>query len=218
MWTRSVAHSRQLARVHPLAAQLFAWMVPHQDSFGRMTGDAALVKSTCVPLLEYFTVEVVEVCLGELSRCRDSRGEPLLHWYDAGGERVIHFPGFNRHNSVRKTHIAKASKFPGPTDEGVKAVRPLAVHLTPWKELPGFTTVARREPDRSAPAPGRRTTVKEGRNEVTSFPSLPLRSGKGAPAVPAAAPDGAAGTALPDREDSPGPGARAVARREVVGS
>lgn len=186
MLSRTISRSKQLARVHPLSAMLFAFLVPHQDSFGRMGGDPEMVKVEAVPLLPYFTVEVITACLLELSTCRDGKGEPLVWWYELQGDRVLEFPGFLRHNYVWKKRAAKASRYEPHTAAGVKFVRPRVAQLPDWQGLPGFSRGVHHDHTMTGVENGR--IKKEGRKELPS----PSSSSRPEKAAEAATPGGAA--------------------------
>ena len=190
MLSRTISRSKQLARVHPLAAMLFAYLVPHQDSFGRMSGDPEMVKVEAVPLFKYFTPEIIAACLLELSTCRDGKGEPLVWWYEVEGDQVLEFPGFLRHNWIAKKRIAKASRFQEHTAPGAKPCRPRIQQLAPWQGVAGFTLGVVQERDRSGT--GVVSSKKEGKKELPS-PSSSIRPEKDSgTAALAATPVGAA--------------------------
>lgn len=189
MLSRSLSRSRQIARLHPLSAMLFAYLVPHQDSFGRLNGDPEMVKVEAVPLLPYFTPDVIAACLAELSSCRDGKGEPLVWWYEVAGERVLEFPGFLRHNWLPKNKTAKRSRFESHTADGVRPCRPRVVQLPPWQDLVGSTPGARQEGARRAT--GGVPRKKEGTKELPSPSSSDFQP------TASAAPGGAAAVAEP---------------------
>lgn len=190
MWSRTISRSKQLARVHPLSAQLFAFLVPHQDSFGRMSGDPEMVKVEAVPLLKYFTVEVVTACLVELSTCRDGKGEPLVWWYEVEGERVLEFPGFLRHNYIWKKRVAKASRYQPHSADGAKLVRPRVTQLPEWQGLTGSTRGAVNDHTTTSHESVR--LKKEGTKELPSTSSSIRPDKDSGGSTLAATPDGAA--------------------------
>ena len=63
---QSIARSHKLARLSDKSKILFFYLVPHFNSHGKMNGDAYYIKGACVPLLEDFTINLIEECLKEI--------------------------------------------------------------------------------------------------------------------------------------------------------
>lgn len=129
--SKTISTSAQLAGVSDAAEVLFYRMIPHLDVSGRLEGDPRLVKAAACPLKESFTVERISELLYELAETKDADGEGLIVWYQARGKMVVQFPGFDRHQHLRKDREG-ATRLPAITDGGA-------------------TLVARRQTPRSGP-------------------------------------------------------------------
>ena len=121
MLKRSIATSEQLERVSFEADYLFTRCIPFLDVEGRMPGAPGRVRALVCPLRPEMTPDVVARCLTEL------RDAGLVEWYDSAAGQVLAFPGFHRHNMVRRDREG-ASKLPGP---------PTAPSALPDRATPG---------------------------------------------------------------------------------
>lgn len=101
------------------AALLFTWAIAHQDVEGRIDGDARIVRGKVFPMLEWITSQHVTCYLMALGRAG------LLVWYEVGGKRYIHFPGFDGAQPGLRKDREAPSVIPSP-----EGARILAGHDT----------------------------------------------------------------------------------------
>lgn len=110
--SRSISTNEQLAGVSFAADFLFTRCIAHLDAHGRMTGNPILIKSEVVPLREEITVRSIPKLLNELANAKDHTGQPLVVWYEAAGQKVLAFPGFERQQQGLRTDREAPSRFP----------------------------------------------------------------------------------------------------------
>ena len=110
---KKISYSRQLNGVSDHAQLIFSWMIPHLDNFGKIEGEAELIKAIVRPHRPLSEVEKIETSILELIEAK------LIMRYEVKGEKIIAFPTFDKHqkNGInRRTE----SMFPDPEDENTK--------------------------------------------------------------------------------------------------
>lgn len=112
MLSKSISCSLQVDNL-PIEAQLlFTWMIPHTDDEGRMSGYLKEIKGKVVPMKDW-DLEKID---GYLKLMHE---EGLIVLWDNDGSPIIEFPGWNRHQKIRKDRFTP-SEFPSilgkPTD------------------------------------------------------------------------------------------------------
>lgn len=107
MVSRGIATNEQLEAVSFEADFLFQRCIPFLDVEGRMQGQPGRVRALVCPLRAEMTTAIVARCLQELADVG------LVVWYDTPDGRALYFPGFHRHNKVRRERES-ASKIPPP--------------------------------------------------------------------------------------------------------
>lgn len=113
--SRSVANDWELNNVSFWADYLFTRCVPHLDREGRLPGHPAEVKGIAAPLRLELTVEMIDVCLGELAEVG------LVDWYVVADRPCLSFPGFPRHQKGLRKDREAESRLPAP--KGALSIR-----------------------------------------------------------------------------------------------
>lgn len=101
MLAKSISTSRKVSQLDYFSALLYTWIIPHCDDFGRMDGDAALVKAIVFPLFTC-TIEDVEKSLKELNRLK------LVDFYDTDSGRFLEITNFRKFQTFKKDRPKKA--------------------------------------------------------------------------------------------------------------
>ena len=101
MISRSISTSRKLSKVDDTTALIFTWIQPHTDEYGRMDGDARMIKATVVPLRDY-SEEKVEEVLKTLEKM------DLIKRYTVDEEIYLEVINFDLHQTFRADRAKKA--------------------------------------------------------------------------------------------------------------
>lgn len=101
-------------RVHNLSDDLsrlaFTWLITFADREGRAPGDPVLLRSLLFPRRTDISPDDLERYLTEW----DAAG--LVHWYRAGGDLYVHFPGFDGNQTGLRKDREAPSYIPPPED------------------------------------------------------------------------------------------------------
>ncbi len=111
MISKSISVSTQVNDLSDGAALLFTWTIPHADDFGRMPGDARVVKALVVPMREQYSVGLIESYLQEMAN------ECLIIRYEHEGKQYISFPKWEQHQG--NLHKRTVSIYPEPPCDSV---------------------------------------------------------------------------------------------------
>ncbi len=127
MISKSISTSKRLSALTTFEALLFTWVIPHCDDFGRMDGNARIVKGIVMPLRDE-TVEEVEAALKTLTK------KQLIERYNIDDEEYLQITKWDDHQTF-KTDRNKIAKYP-ENPNGSK-VEPTGNQLeTDWKNRP----------------------------------------------------------------------------------
>lgn len=80
-----IALSQSIASLSKESQVLFLMMIPHYSVYGKMSGNPKVISGNIVPLIEYFTIPLIEKCLKEIHQKTsvkwfvDNRGLQFLH-------------------------------------------------------------------------------------------------------------------------------------------
>jgi len=107
MLNRSISRDERIARLSIHSAFLFTWMIPHADREGRMYAVPETIKGNICPLLSYFTLKRIKLCLREL----ETNNLCLIY----GEGKYLLFNGFNKNQRIDKDREAP-SEIPAPTE------------------------------------------------------------------------------------------------------
>lgn len=101
MIRKDISRSQKIASLSKEAMVLFALLIPHFSSFGKMNGSAHFIKGEVVPLIDWFTVGVIEDCLSEIS------AKTNVKRFMSGGLWYIHSVNWLEHQELRKDRLGK---------------------------------------------------------------------------------------------------------------
>lgn len=87
----------------------FTWLITHADREGRTYGDPAMVWSMLFPRREEKDTERMERYLQEW------HDAGLIVWYEAGGDRYVWFPSFDKNQAGLRKDREAPSTFPPPS-------------------------------------------------------------------------------------------------------
>lgn len=104
MISKSISTSKKLAKVSVFEALLFTWLIPHCDDYGRMDGNARIVKGIVMPLRED-PVEEIEKALKALHKIG------LISRYVVESEEYLEVFKWEEHQTF-KTDRARIAKYP----------------------------------------------------------------------------------------------------------
>lgn len=108
--SKSISTSRKVAKLSEFGALLYTWIIPHCDDYGRMDGDAHMVKAVAVPL-RIKSIADVEKELAEMDKVG------LIKRYEMAGSmylEIINFSDFQTFRTDRK----RMALFPPPLKVG----------------------------------------------------------------------------------------------------
>ena len=106
MLNRSISTSRKLAKCDDRTALIFSWIIPHTDDYGRMDGEAKMVKAQVCPLRDY-TEKDVQTSLDQL----ESVG--LIRRYEVNGETYLEVIAYND-NQYHRPDRQRKGECPDP--------------------------------------------------------------------------------------------------------
>ena len=104
MISKSISTSKKLSALSTLEALLFTWIIPHCDDYGRMDGNAKIVKGIVMPLRDE-SVEEIEKSLKELAK------KQLIERYSIEDEEYIQIIKWEDHQTF-KTDRNRVAKYP----------------------------------------------------------------------------------------------------------
>jgi len=104
MISKSISTSKKLSALSTLEALLFTWIIPHCDDYGRMDGNAKIVKGIVMPLRDE-SVEEIEKSLKELAK------KQLIERYSIEDEEYIQIVKWEDHQTF-KTDRNRVAKYP----------------------------------------------------------------------------------------------------------
>ncbi len=120
MISKSISTSKKLSALSTFEALLFTWTIPHCDDFGRMDGNAKIVKGIVMPLRDE-PVEEIEKGLKELVK------KGLIERYNIEDEEYLQIIKWEEHQTF-KTDRNRVAKYPeNPTGNQTE---------TDWKNRP----------------------------------------------------------------------------------
>lgn len=96
MLRSDISKSKKIASLSDRSLILFFMMIPHLNSFGKMNGSPHFIKGEVVPLLDQFTVPVIERCLSEIS------DKTSVKWFNLDGLFYIHSVSWEEHQELRE--------------------------------------------------------------------------------------------------------------------
>jgi len=120
MISKSISTSKKLSALSTFEALLFTWIIPHCDDYGRMDGNAKIVKGIVMPLRDE-PVEDVEKALKELTK------KQLIERYTIEDEEYLQIEKWEDHQTF-KTDRNRVAKYP-PNPNGTQLE-------TNWKNRP----------------------------------------------------------------------------------
>jgi hypothetical protein len=84
MITKDISNSRKFAALSPEAAVLFAMLIPHYNSHGKMNGGAGYIKDEVCPFVSYLTIHNISKLLKEIS------DKTNVKWFEFEGRMWLH--------------------------------------------------------------------------------------------------------------------------------
>lgn len=107
---KKISYSKQVNEVSDHAQLIFSWMIPHLDNFGKIEGDAELIRAIVRPHRPLNEIEKIEASILELIKAE------LIIRYEVKGNKIIAYPNFD---TYQKNGITKrtGSMFPDPDDD-----------------------------------------------------------------------------------------------------
>lgn len=105
MLSKSISYSRQVHNLTEFVQLLFTWTIPHLDDFGRIDGDAEVLRAMVMPMSSRLT-EDFEEAISNMEK------NNLIIKYVVDTQKVIQYPGFERHQTG--LHKRTKSKYPDP--------------------------------------------------------------------------------------------------------
>jgi len=96
MIRRTISESERFAALRAEAAVLFVMLIPHFNSYGKMSGGPGTIKDEIVPLIPYFSYENLPDFLQEIS------AKTNVKWFRKGGRWWLHSLHFlSEHQDLR---------------------------------------------------------------------------------------------------------------------
>jgi hypothetical protein len=68
MLNKSISNSKGIAKLNPKSLSLFALLIPHLNSHGKMNGNPYFIKGEVCPRIEWLDIKTIEKCLIEISK------------------------------------------------------------------------------------------------------------------------------------------------------
>jgi hypothetical protein len=90
MISKCISTSLKINGVSEFAQLLFTWIIPHTDDFGRIDGDARVIKAIVMPLSERKSDDFSDALL-ELAKAE------LILWYRLAGKSIVQVVEFSKH-------------------------------------------------------------------------------------------------------------------------
>jgi hypothetical protein len=102
MIRKSISDSKKFAALSPKAAVLFAMLIPHYNSHGKMIGGAGYIKEVVCPRVEYLDTKSIPGLLQEIS------DKTNVKWFEFDGRMWLHSLKFlENHQELRKDRMGK---------------------------------------------------------------------------------------------------------------
>lgn len=89
MINRSISESENFASLSPIAAVLFAMLIPHFNAHGKMAAGPGLIKDEVANLIPYLSYENISEYLQEISH------KTNVKWFKQGNKYWLHSINFN---------------------------------------------------------------------------------------------------------------------------
>ncbi len=105
MISKSISVSAQVNSLTVFGKLLFTWMIPHADDYGRMSGNARVVRALVCPMADEDDKDV-DLALNAMEDAN------LIVRYEVGGKEYIQFPKWETHQ--QGLHKRTASGIPAP--------------------------------------------------------------------------------------------------------
>ncbi|MGH7245782.1 MAG: hypothetical protein ACREBJ_04270 [Nitrosotalea sp.] len=103
----SISYSPQVNKLTEFSQLLFTWTIPHLDDFGRISGEAEVLKAMVMPMSKRPTEEFEEAIM-EMEKTK------LVDRYSVEDKSILVFLGFERH----QTGLEKRTKSKYPNRDG----------------------------------------------------------------------------------------------------
>lgn len=102
MINKDISNSKGFASLSPAAAVLFAMIIPHYNSFGKMNGGPGYIKDEVCPFVEYLNSKTIPGLLSEISE------KTNVKWFIQDGRHWIHSINFlTEHQDLRPDRMGK---------------------------------------------------------------------------------------------------------------
>ena len=169
MIRKDISRSQKIASLSKEATVLFVMLIPHFSSFGKMNGSPYFVKGEVVPLLEWFTIPLVERCLKEISE------KTNVKWFTVGGLWYLHSVNWEEHQEIRKDRVGKDDlpDYSGTTPGLLRHEVEVEVEV----EVQVEGQVQKRVANESRPTPKKRATQLSDEEWMKSLKSNPAYQG-----------------------------------------
>jgi len=96
MIRRSIATDKGVAKLTAEQTAIFCMLIPHYDSYGKLIGEPAYVKSVALPSAKWATIPVIERALRAINR------HTSVKWFRGDdGRRYLHVQHFEKHQELR---------------------------------------------------------------------------------------------------------------------
>jgi hypothetical protein len=114
MIRKSISNSKGVASLSPKALSLFAMLIPHFSSYGKMNGDPMYIKAEVVPLIPWFTVSNIKTALDEISK------HTSVKWFEHDGRLYLHALSWFQHQDLRHDRLG-GDHLPSHPDANLKS-------------------------------------------------------------------------------------------------
>lgn len=95
MIRKDIARSKKIASLSDRAGFLFCLIIPHLNSHGKMNGNLHYIKGEVCPLIDRYTLPVIEECMREIN------DKTNVKWFEYNGLWYIHSTNFDEHQDIR---------------------------------------------------------------------------------------------------------------------
>lgn len=104
MINKDISNSKRFASLSPEAAVLFAMLIPHYNSHGKLNGGSGYIKDEICPHVSYLNSETIPVLLAEISE------KTNVKWFERDGRYWIHSINFlTDHQELDPKRLGKDS-------------------------------------------------------------------------------------------------------------
>jgi hypothetical protein len=102
MINKSISDSKGFAALSPHAAVLFAMIIPHQNSYGKLNGGPGYIKDEICPRIKYLTERNIKKLLKEIS------DNTSMKWFEFEGRFWIHSTKFlEKHQKLDEKKLGR---------------------------------------------------------------------------------------------------------------